>query len=500
MPPEGLAGLVLAALDVSPDGFGVFRAEGPLGAQTTSFRIEAANRSLPDLLRREPRDWSGHDLVELIPDAQDRGLAPLMAATLADGEPRRLRLELHGAADPDDPSERPADADGTDADDPSERARGADGTDADGLAPRVVECMIVRLTAEPIDRVVVAVRDISELAAGERLLAAAYEMTADVRATLQTALDATSDAFAVYDVVRDADAAICGLQLVLINVAGALPLSGGDPDELVGQDLRDFYPESVETGLWDAICTALERQVTTTFRLMEIHPPGGTDPTGGRVVPPTPSSVHAWDNTIAPVGEERVVITWRDVSEEVRRERELEQAHDDATYAATHDPLTGLANRALLLEELTEALWASGEDERVGVAFVDLDGFKGVNDHYGHAVGDELLQRVAARLLRIVRQGDTVARVGGDEFVLVLRRLPRDWDTQGFLDRAQAAMEEPLMLAAGTVAPQASYGLVVSPPAPRDLDRLLRLADHEMYQRKQERKERAVAANAMLPA
>lgn len=377
-----------------------------------------------------------------------------MAATLTDGEPRTLRTEEPQA----------------------------------GLT---LECLMARLSAGGVERVVVATRDVTELAAGERLLTAAYEMTAEVRATLQTALDATSDAFAVYDVERGDEGGISDLRLVLINLAGAQSLVSGDPDELVGQDLRAFYPEAVDTGLWDAVCTAMERQVTTTFRLMG----GSPTPAPGRL----PATTSAWDNRIAPVGEERVVITWRDVSEEVRRERELEQAHDKAYYAATHDTLTGLANRALLLEELAEALWSSADDERVGVVFVDLDGFKGVNDRFGHATGDELLQAVGARLMRIVRQGDTVARIGGDEFVLVLRRLPPDWDGKGFIERAQTAMEEPLLFAACTLQPQASYGLVVSPPAPRDLDRLLRLADHEMYQRKQARKQGRDVETERLP-
>ncbi len=441
MPREGLGELALAALDASADGFAVLRARrGPQG-DLVRWVPALVNRTLADLLAQLADDGTGPDgldrgdLLELEPGTATRGLWELSAATLLDGQRRRVRLDLHEAT-PDGP---------------------------------VLECLISRLQEE---LVVLSFRDISELAAGERLLAAAYEMTAEVRATLQTALDSTSDAFAVYDVERDLGGAITGLRLVLINLAGALPLASGDPDELVGQDLRDFYPPATQNGLWDAICQALQRQVTTTFRLTET-----------RV-----SRVNAWDNTIAPVGDERVVITWRDVSDEVRRERELEQAHDDAHYAATHDPLTGLANRALLLEELAKALWSSGEDERVGVVFVDLDGFKTVNDRFGHAVGDELLQAVAARLLRVVRTGDTAARIGGDEFVLVLRRLPRDWDSNAFLVRAQAAMEEPLLLASGTLRPQASYGLVISPPAPRDLDRLMKLADNEMYLRKQQRR------------
>jgi diguanylate cyclase (GGDEF)-like protein len=448
MAREGLGELVPAALQATGDGFAVYLPRRDAAGEAIGFRVEVLNEAMARWVGRSVEECADADLLELDPEAVENGRLALMAAALADGEPRKLRTELPGS----------------------------------GLT---LECLMTRLVTADGEHVVVTTRDVSELVAGERLLAAAYEMTAEVRATLQTALDATSDAFAVYDVGRDEDGRISALRLVLINMAGARPLSDGDPDALVGMDLRDYFPGCIDTGLWDAIGTAMERQVTTAFRVKET-----VQPTGPFVRPGVAGlpALHAWDNTIAPVGEERVVITWRDVTDEVRREHELEQAHDDAHYAATHDPLTGLANRSLLLEELTEALWSSADDERVGVAYVDLDGFKGINDRFGHAVGDELLQAVAGRLLRIVRQGDTVARIGGDEFVLVLRRLPRDWDEKGFVERAQIAMEEPLLLAGGTVEPRASYGLVVSPPAPRDLDRLMKLADHEMYERKLIRK------------
>jgi diguanylate cyclase (GGDEF)-like protein len=438
---EGLGELALAALRASADGFAVYRLERGPDGEPDRFVADVVNETLAGWWGRTVDECLGCDLTELDPGTHQNDRRALMLATLSDGAPRRLRTE------------RP-----------------------DGGA--TLECVMTRCTGEA-ERVVIATRDVSELVAGERLLSAAYEMTAEVRATLQTALDATSDAFAVYDVERDVDGVITGLRLVLINLAGALLLADGDPDALVGQDLRDFYPSATADELWDAVSTAMERQVTTPYRLM-----------GDAVQPGSGPGVRAWDNTIAPVGEERVVITWRDVSDEVCRELELEQAHDDAHYAATHDPLTGLANRSLLIEQLTEALWNSADDERVGVVFVDLDGFKEVNDRFGHAMGDELLQAVAARLFRIVRNGDTVARIGGDEFVLVLRGLPRDWDEKGFLERAQASMEESLLLGTCALQPKASYGLAVSPPAPRDLDRLMKLADHEMYQHKQLRKQR----------
>lgn len=349
MPREGLGELALAALGASADGFTVFHAERGRDGEVTRFVVDLVNDVSAQWAGRDVGECSGLDLLELDPAALDTGRWALMRATLADGEPRRLRTKQP--------------------------------------EPRVtLECLMTRHGVQGAERVVVATRDVTELVAGERLLAAAYEMTAEVRATLQTALDATTDAFAVYDVERDAEGEISGLRLVLINLAGALPLAdGGDPDELVGQDLRDFYPAAVGNGLWDAVRTAMERQATTQFRLTNSS---ATSPSGVSA-----ATMRAWDNTIAPVGEERVVITWRDVSDEVRHERELAQAHDDAHYAAMHDGLTGLANRSLLMEELTEALWSSADDERVGVVFIDLDGFKGSTTGSGMRWGTSCCRR-----------------------------------------------------------------------------------------------------------
>jgi diguanylate cyclase (GGDEF)-like protein len=96
---------------------------------------------------------------------------------------------------------------------------------------------------------------------------------------------------------------------------------------------------------------------------------------------------------------------------------------DQQLHASMHDPLTGLANRSMLMLCLEEALERSAVDGReVTVLFCDLDGFKAVNDSAGHAAGDVVLREIAERIDRIVREGDTVARVGGDEFVVVLDR------------------------------------------------------------------------------
>ncbi|MEJ2577596.1 MAG: GGDEF domain-containing protein, partial [Kineosporiaceae bacterium] len=317
------------------------------------------------------------------------------------------------------------------------------------------------------DRAVLEARDLSEAIRGERLLAAAYEDAARVRATLQTALDATTDAFAVYSVELGTGLIPSALPLLMINAAGAAPI--GDPDDLVGRDLRDFYPAAQESGLWDAILDALANQVTCTVRVHD-HDPDGV-------------WVASWDNRITPVGTEQVVITWRDVTDDERRQRSLTAAHEQAQHAATHDPLTGLANRALFTEQLAAAL-DRDDGGWVAVVYLDLDGFKDINDTHGHAAGDAVLRAVAERLERAIRASDTVTRLGGDEFCVLVRTTPEQWDEAGFIHRIQDAVEHPLDVDGVTVLPQTSVGVAVSPPGPPDADELVRTADARMYRNK----------------
>ncbi|WP_245717204.1 GGDEF domain-containing protein [Nocardia jejuensis] len=171
----------------------------------------------------------------------------------------------------------------------------------------------------------------------------------------------------------------------------------------------------------------------------------------------------------------------------LRSERAIERSARSerrAQYQADHDMLTGLLNRAALLRALhrNRDRWAG---QPMALLFIDLDGFKRVNDNYGHAVGDELIANAAARIRRIIRRDDAAARYGGDEFV-VLAPLARQQATL-LAERLLATMGEPFELSAAEVRIAASIGIACSGPrgAETTVYELLREADSAMYHAKE---------------
>jgi diguanylate cyclase (GGDEF)-like protein len=164
-----------------------------------------------------------------------------------------------------------------------------------------------------------------------------------------------------------------------------------------------------------------------------------------------------------------------------RKRTELRLAHD-----ALHDQLTGLPNRALFLDRLAMALARSRRGaESVAVLFIDLDRFKAVNDSLGHEVGDELLSLVADRLRGCLRGGDTVARFGGDEFLLLCPDLRSQLEALTLAHRARDVIEEPLELAGREISITACVGIACADHEETVAESLIRDADHAMYRAKQ---------------
>ncbi|MDE2149959.1 MAG: diguanylate cyclase [Gammaproteobacteria bacterium] len=186
------------------------------------------------------------------------------------------------------------------------------------------------------------------------------------------------------------------------------------------------------------------------------------------------------------------VARYRYENERLFSENERYRSHSDQlAYRASHDPLTGLPNRLLLEDRLQAAIYRSRRSRRAfAVAFLDLDRFKSVNDRYGHAAGDELLTEVAQRLMASVRASDTVARIGGDEFVLILEGVGDDADAREVGVKILQQLRRPAQLHkipegnAVMLEPAASFGLALHPQDAADAEGLLMLADLAMYQAK----------------
>jgi diguanylate cyclase (GGDEF)-like protein/PAS domain S-box-containing protein len=174
----------------------------------------------------------------------------------------------------------------------------------------------------------------------------------------------------------------------------------------------------------------------------------------------------------------------RDISE--RKEVEKEMA-----YRAWHDHLTGLPNRTQLADRLEESIaGARQNDTGMAVIFVDLDGFKFINDTLGHEAGDDLLQQVAQRLSVCVRHNDLLARMGGDEFMLVVNGVDDEQIALGIAERLGAALRDPFFLAHHELVVTASMGISVYPRDGTDASTLRRNADTAMYAAKHSGKDR----------
>jgi diguanylate cyclase (GGDEF)-like protein/PAS domain S-box-containing protein len=224
---------------------------------------------------------------------------------------------------------------------------------------------------------------------------------------------------------------------------------------------------------WTEVATSAERaassdgSVTREIRVRRTGPAG------------TPEQFLWCQITLRAIGEGEYVVALADI-DQIRR-REAHAQHD-----ARHDELTGLPNRRLLSERVRAALATSAlRNSGCAILVFDLDGFKPINDRYGHATGDVVLREISRRLQNIVRPQDTVARIGGDEFALLMPDCGEVQDVERIARRILKEVALPLASAdVGGASLTASLGVVMAPEHGRDPEWLMRLADRAMYDAK----------------
>lgn len=270
-------------------------------------------------------------------------------------------------------------------------------------------------------------------------------------------------------------------RIVQVNPAFT-EITGYAPQEVIGKNPSIMASGEHDEAFFGAVWAELVTKGVWEGEIVSRHKDGHSFPERMSI-----SLVHDQDGAIS-----HHIAVFTDISLQKQLIGELQ-------HSAHHDKLTGLPNRALLHDRLSLALAQSGRSQTgTAVIFLDLDGFKPINDTHGHLAGDELLKALAQRMLRVVRQGDTVARLGGDEFVVVTNSVLDDMDATSCAERVLAAISEPVALetVSTTVRVSASIGVIVCPSSASTQrvtpDSVLDQADALMYEAKRAGKARLV--------
>ncbi|MCW2726459.1 MAG: hypothetical protein JWN35_3380 [Frankiales bacterium] len=297
----------------------------------------------------------------------------------------------------------------------------------------------------------------------------------DAARTTMSALSATEDVFETFFEEARIGLALADLSTRYVRAnATYAAMVGRAPEDLVGEPFADLlHPEDRrDDDVRRALLTGTRRTLQAERRHLSAD---------GSVVWILHGVTVVLDAAGSPAW---FALSAQDVTERRRAEQELRDLAAILSDRVVRDPLTGLANRTLLEERLRSVL---ARDRLTGqstaLLFLDLDGFKAVNDRHGHLVGDAVLCAVAARLVTAVRPADTVARLGGDEFVVLVEDAG-DVDVQGLAERLRQAVTAPTTVADLTLEVGVSVGLAVGVAGAVEPPALLGRADRGMYDAK----------------
>ena len=257
--------------------------------------------------------------------------------------------------------------------------------------------------------------------------------------------------------------------IVYVNPAFG-QITGYDAADILGKDIFQILGCADEATLHDYLSSAL-RQHERRCAVVASRRKDGTSFWNEFAITVVCNSAGAITHYVGVIS---------DVSARIEYEGQL-------SHQATHDVLTGLANRNLLMDRIDQAI-ANGHryGHAAAVLLVDLDRFKFINDSMGHPAGDQVVQEVARRLVGCAREGDTVARMGGDEFVLVLNRVDGEQDVVRVLKRIVNSIAEPMLIEGRQLHITTSLGVSLFPKDGNDAETLLRYADTAMYRAKEQ--------------
>ena len=288
------------------------------------------------------------------------------------------------------------------------------------------------------------------------------------RSFLQTVIDSAGDPVMVIDL---------DFNLLLINQAAALLARGnGDIRTLQGQKCHYLFCGAgipCQDARFPCPVVAVKNQRRPTKLIHNPYHGNNVNNTFELEVSPLKDSQGQLYG---------IIEVARDVTDRLRIEKELRDSQSHLYRLAHHDTLTGLPNRLLFRDRLTQAI-SKAERNRTGLAilFLDLDRFKIINDTLGHDVGDDLLVEVAERLQRQCRQSDTVARLGGDEFVFVLEAVSNRKDAAVVAEKIMAALTQPVHIKGHELTISTSIGIALYPEDCGELEGVIKCADIALY-------------------
>jgi diguanylate cyclase (GGDEF)-like protein/PAS domain S-box-containing protein len=255
--------------------------------------------------------------------------------------------------------------------------------------------------------------------------------------------------------------------ILVVNTA-YLRLSGYTEADLIGKQPNRVRSERHDDAFWAAMWQALTQQKQWSGKVWNLRKDGSE-----YCVWHTITAVHDLRGRVV-----RYVAVSRDITEQQAKESDLWQR-------ANFDPLTRLANRTRFYDRLAHAVTASARHQQCfAVCYLDLDRFKPVNDTLGHAAGDDLLRQVALRMLGTLRREDTLARIGGDEFALLMPRIASSKGAVAAAEKILAALHSSFVLDAGTVDIGISVGIAIYPEHGETAEALVAAADQALYSAK----------------